>query len=127
MYLRAALGHRFAAATLIQTNNFGVIRRFCHTQATADHAALACALEQYRLAHRQFPEKLEALTPQFISTLPKDALTGESYKYRPTDDGRFVLYSVGWNEKDDGGTAAFNKDGEVILRNGDWVWEYPAP
>jgi hypothetical protein len=34
--------------------------------------------------------------------LPKDAITGESYRYRRTDDGQFVLYSVGWNEKDDG-------------------------
>jgi hypothetical protein len=58
--------------------------------------------------------------------LPKDALTGEPYKYRRADDGQFVLYSVGWNEKDDGGTVALSEDGSVDVRNGDWVWEYPA-
>ncbi|MBI2925680.1 MAG: hypothetical protein HYY24_08250 [Verrucomicrobia bacterium] len=126
-YLRAVMQHRLAAATLIRTNEFvGIIRRFCFTQATADQAALACALEQHRLAHGQFPEKLEALTPQFISQLPTDVITGETFKYRRTDDGRSVLYSIGWNEKDDGGTIALNKDGGMILKDGDWVWEYPA-
>jgi hypothetical protein len=125
-YLRAVLGHRFAAAALIQTNDFGTIRGFAVAQANTDQAALACALEQYRLAHGQFPDKLEALMPQFISQLPKDALTGEPYKYRRADDGQFVLYSVGWNEKDDGGTVALSKDGSVDARNGDWVWGYPT-
>jgi len=52
--------------------------------------------------------------------LPNDAITGEPYKYRRTDEGLFILYSVGWNEKDDGGTVA------RIFKNGDWVWEYPV-
>ncbi len=126
VYLRAALGHRLAAASLLRPDEFGVIRRFCFTQGTADQAALACALEQYRLAHGKFPDQLEALTPQFISHLPNDAITGKPYKYRRTDSGQFVLYSVGWNEKDDGGTVALQKDGSLDLKNGDWVWEYPA-
>jgi hypothetical protein len=124
--LQAVLAHRFAAAQLIQPDNFGSIRGFCVSQALADQAALACALEQHRLAHGQFPENLEVLAPQFIPILPKDALTGEPYKYRRTADGQFVLYSVGWNEQDEGGTIALNKDGSVAYRNGDWVWAYPA-
>ena len=66
---------------------------------------------------------LEALVPQFISQLPNDVLTGEPYKYRLTGGGQFVLYSVGWNEKDDGGMP-----GKSIFddKQGDWVWLYPA-
>jgi hypothetical protein len=126
-WLRGVVGHRFAAAALAHTNNFHVIRRFCFTQATADQAAVACILEQYRLAHGQFPENLENLASQLISKLPKDAITGEPYKYRRTDDGQFILYSVGWNEKDDGGTVVLRKDGALDLKNGDWVWRYPPP
>jgi len=37
-------------------------------------------------------------------------------KYHRTAEGRFVLYSVGWNEKDDGGVP-----GKTGLE-GDWVW-----
>jgi hypothetical protein len=51
--------------------------------------------------------------------LPNDSLTGEPYKYRRTDNDHFVLYSVGWNEKDDGGVP-----GKVLFddANRDWVW-----
>jgi hypothetical protein len=89
-------------------------------QIAADHAALACALERYRLANGQFPVELEALT-RFISQLPHDPITGAPYQYRRSDDGQFVLYSVGWDEKDDGGTP-----GNVLFddRQGDWVWQY---
>jgi hypothetical protein len=43
-------------------------------------------------------------------------------KYRRTDNGSFVLWSVGWNEKDDGGVP-----GKTLFdeKQGDWVWTYP--
>ncbi len=75
------------------------------------------------MANGQFPEKLEALAPQFVAKIPHDPLTGELYKYRRTDDGQFVLYSVGWNEKDDGGIPGKTMWDE---KDGDWVWKYPA-
>ena len=35
----------------------------------------------------------------------------------------YVLYKVGWNEKDDGGVPAMTKSGEgVDFKEGDWVW-----
>jgi hypothetical protein len=95
-------------------------------QACADLAAVACELERYRLANGQFPETLEALRPQFIEKLPQDIINGEPLKYRRADDGQFVLYSVGWNETDDGGTTGLNKAGSLDWRQGDWVWRYPA-
>ncbi|HLX72070.1 MAG TPA: hypothetical protein VKV04_20835 [Verrucomicrobiae bacterium] len=94
-------------------------------QVAANQAVLACALERYRLAHGQFPEKLNDLMPDFISTLPHDVVSGEDYKYRRTQNGSFVLYSIGWNEKDDDGATAL-KDKSMDTTQGDWVWEYPA-
>lgn len=93
-------------------------------QIASDQAAIACALERYRLANGQFPDNLSALIPRFINQLPNDVITGDPYKYRRTDDGRFVLYSVGWNQKDDGGVPGKDHFDET---KGDWVWEYPAP
>ena len=46
-------------------------------------------------------------------------------KYGRADDGRFILYSVGWNEKDDGGVVATKKDDRQDVLQGDWVLEYP--
>jgi hypothetical protein len=96
-------------------------------QTKADQALIACSLERFRLVHRQYPAALDALAPQFITKLPHDVISGHPLHYRRTDDGRFILYSVGWNEKDDGGTVAMSKDGKAVNRDeGDWVWGNPA-
>jgi hypothetical protein len=97
--------------------------KFAETQADVDLARVACALERYRLAHGGYPDSLGALAPQFISALPHDVIGGQPLHYRRTDDGKFVLYSVGWNEKDDGGTVVLTKTGTVDRQRGDWVWQ----
>ncbi len=106
----------------------GAGMKFAYAQANIDEAVVACALERYRLAHGQFPESLDALSPQFIEKIPHDLITGEPLKYNRTEDGQFVLYSVGWNGKDDGGKVALTggKHGRVDISQGDWVWQYPA-
>jgi len=85
-------------------------------QAMASAALTACALERFRLAHGQYPDKLEQLQPQLIPQIPHDPIGGQPLKYRRTEDGQFLLYSIGWNEKDDGGVA-----GKSPVE-GDWVW-----
>jgi hypothetical protein len=98
--------------------------RFALIQSQTDEARIACALERFRLAHGEYPETLDALAPQFISALPHDLINGQSLHYRRTDDGKFMLYSVGWNETDDGGAVVFRKGGSTIdPEKGDWVWK----
>jgi hypothetical protein len=84
------------------------------------------ALERYRLANGQFPDTLEALAPKFIEKLPQDVIIGQPLKYHRTDDGQFVLYSVGLNETDDGGQIVLTKSGNADINKGDWVWLYLA-
>jgi hypothetical protein len=100
--------------------------RFAYGQTAADLARVACAVERYRLANGQFPETLEALGPKHIEKLPHDLINGQPLKYRRTDNGQFVLYSVGWNETDDGGKVEVTKSGGTDINKGDWVWRYPA-
>ena len=100
--------------------------RCARGQACADLARVACALERYRLANGQFPDTLAALAPNFIAKLPHDVINGQPLKYRRTDDGQFVLYSVGWNETDDGSTIGLTESGNWDPKQGDWVWRYPA-
>ncbi len=95
-------------------------------QAFNDQIRVACALERHRLAHGNFPETLAALEPQFITKLPHDVINGQPLKYRREPDGSFILYSVGRNETDDGGTVVSRKSGSVDQTKGDWVWRYPA-
>jgi hypothetical protein len=86
--------------------------------------AFHCALERYRLAHGEYPERLDALAPEFVSAPPHDVIGGEPYHYLRTKDN-FVLYSVGWNEQDDGGRLGM-KGRSSDLSAGDWVWGIPT-
>ncbi len=108
------------------------VEKFAAIQSSIDLARTACALERYRLAHGEYPETLDALVPQFIEKLPHDIIGGQPLHYRRTDPppsdsgaagGKFLLYSVGWNETDDGGQVALKKDGSEDRENGDWVWK----
>jgi hypothetical protein len=86
-------------------------------QTEVNEALIACALERYRLARNAFPETLDALVPQFLAQVPPDLIGGQPLHYRRADNGKFLLYSVGWNEKDDGGKPGSDDD---------WVWDDAA-
>lgn len=98
------------------------------TQTSVDLARVACALERFRRANGGFPDSLNALVPTWLSEIPHDIVNGQPLHYRRMEDGSFLLYSVGWNEKDDGGEPEpllyfYYSTSKPI---GDWVWRYPA-
>ncbi len=116
-------------AMLLFPSMSGFTMKSAVAQVRLDEAIIACGLERYRLKNGQFPETLEALKPAFLDKLPNDVITGQPLIYRRKDDGGFLLYSIGWNNKDDGGkTVATSKNNvRQDLTAGDWVWpEYPA-
>jgi hypothetical protein len=97
--------------------------RFAEGQTARNEAIVACALERYRIRYGQYPDSTEALSPEFIRDIPHDVIDGNPLRYRRATDGQFVLYSVGWDEIDDGG--AVDKQTRSWGRKGDWVWSYP--
>jgi len=106
---------------------------FPFAQTAVDLATLACALERYRLAQGEFPATLAPLEPRFVATLPHDIITGEPLKYRRTEAGGFVVYSVGFNRVDDGGKPCMRRvngrgerESRLDLDENDWVWAGPA-
>jgi hypothetical protein len=105
-------------------------KRTAFAQTSADMARIAIALERYYRANGGYPASLDALAPKYLQYVPTDIINGEPLHYRQTQDGQFVLYSVGWNEKDDGGVAIPSKGGLGLVGinsdQGDWVWRYPA-
>lgn len=92
-----------------------------YNQTRVNEARIACALEGYRLVHGDYPETLDALLPQFIEKLPPDIIGGGPLQYRRTVGDNFLLYSLGWNGVDDGGTPA----NDWFDWKGDWVWSGP--
>ncbi|HUL51190.1 MAG TPA: hypothetical protein VLU94_01265 [Candidatus Nitrosotalea sp.] len=101
-------------ATMATPNFSNALRVVARNQTSVNLAALACGLERYRRRHGQYPDTLESLVPDFSATLPHDLINGRPLKYHRVEEGSFLLYSIGWNEKDDGG---FNDNDK-----GDWVW-----
>lgn len=94
----------------------GSFRKAAKVQTDVSQTRIAIALERYRMKHGEYPEKLDAVVPEFLAKLPLDLITMEPFHYRREASGKFTLWSVGWDEIDDEG-APGKKDDE-----GDWVW-----
>lgn len=115
------LQHR-AFCSILFPNSLAASRKTAFAQTAVDTAVIACSIERYKLAHGKLPETLDALVPQFMDKLPHDIIDGRPLKYLRTADGHYAIYSVGWNEKDDGGMAGFKKGEHDVPEEGDWVW-----
>jgi len=103
-------------------------KKTAFAQECVDLTRTAIALERYYLATGQYPATLDALAPKYLQEVPADIINGEPLQYRTTPDGRFVLYSVGWNAQDDGGVAISTRPlmgTGINVDEGDWVWQYP--
>jgi len=66
---------------------------------------LAAALAVYRSENGQYPATLDALFPDHLDEIPVDFFQEKPFVYQRTDDG-FLLYSLGANGRDDGGSHA---------------------
>jgi hypothetical protein len=95
-------------------------------QMWVDQARIACALERHRLANGKYPDTLAVLVPGLVAKIPHDIINGKPMSYARIDEQDFHLYSVGWNEVDDGGITAHTSDGKEDRDFGDWVWHYPT-
>ena len=109
-------------ASLLMPSMSRFSQKAAFAQAAANAAVLACALERFRILHGSFPNSLSDLVPQLLPELPHDVINGKPLTYELNPAGGYLLYSVGWNETDDGGKIKQNKSGVVDQNEGDWVW-----
>ncbi|MDR3456008.1 MAG: hypothetical protein P4N60_01070 [Verrucomicrobiae bacterium] len=111
----------FFAAKVATIYSKAIATTACY-QARVWEGQVACALERYRLKQGVYPESPGVLVPGFIAIPPHDIIGGQPLKYLRMDAGSFLLYSIGWNETDDGGMVGLNQSGQEDVRSGDWVW-----
>jgi hypothetical protein len=120
--------HPFKVLARVAIPNFlKAMKTTARNQTTADQALIVCGLERYRRAHGNYPESLESLAPQFLEKIPHDIIDNGPLKYRRTDHGKFLLYSIGWDATDDGGKTLRKKDGSIDFESPDWVWPLTMP
>jgi len=104
-------------------------RFYSGVQTAVDSARIAVALEHYRHLHGEYPETLAAAASLLPGPMPHDLITGQPLHYRRTAGGNFLLYSVGWNGRDDGGVPSdYNNSHQKWGSDdvADWVWMFPA-
>ena len=61
------------------------------------------ALHAYKLQHGKYPRYLADLTPSYIAAMPPDPFAPKGTFQYHLEGGKFVLYSIGPDGKDDGG------------------------
>ncbi len=127
---------------------------FADAQNEVAHRALVqvFAIRSWQLKHEgRFPENLEALVPEELPTLPTDPYSGRPFGYRPSrregllsldhalagvqptiesslikpPQGSWLLYSVGIDQRDDGGIATNRKENGGIVPGSDMVFAIP--
>ncbi|MGB7294378.1 MAG: hypothetical protein WBC70_02220 [Candidatus Aminicenantales bacterium] len=81
---------------------------------------LACRIFKHR--HGRLPENLAELSPDILKDIPIDPYTGASLIYKKSEDG-FIVYSIGSNEKDDGGRETWMRYAEVMEKDDDIAWK----
>ena len=91
-------------------------------QANVQVARAALALLRHKLAHGAYPASLAEIDPAFLPEVPLDPFTGNPLVYRPDGDG-FLLYSLGENLADDGGTEKSQDNSKS--KAFDIVWHLP--
>jgi hypothetical protein len=65
------------------------------------------ALQAYKGEHGAYPAYLSDLVPRYLSRVPDDPFSdGQPLRYRRTG-GKYLLYSIGPDAKDDGGRPIF--------------------
>jgi len=112
--------HHYLFARLLMPALEKSSTKFARAQSTAFQVALACAVERYRLATGKYPDALAGLMPKYLTKIPHEVVSENPMHYQQTPDG-FVLYSAGWDGKDDHGEfLRAARDGEP--EKGDWVW-----
>jgi hypothetical protein len=73
------------------------------------------AIRLFEHDHQRLPQSLEELVPTYLPSVPVDSYSGRPLTYR-VQDGKPVLYSVGGDGVDDGGT--FGRYGQALFEEG---------
>jgi hypothetical protein len=126
-----------AMRTRFLKENSSLFSRAAEAEARRRIIVAALALERFHGKHGAYPQNLAELAPEFLKAAPLDFMDGQPLRYRLTEDGHFVLYSVGLDGVDDGGVLAASAPDPRSRRlaamgmaatgpSGDIVWPPPA-
>jgi hypothetical protein len=85
----------------------GVVLSACKVECKLSAVRLLLACRAYEEATGHLPETLEALVPDYLPAVPRDPFDGQPFRYSAEQR---IVYSVGDNLTDDGGTRDYRED-----------------
>lgn len=91
---------------IFNSNLKGCVEKAALTEVITNMTATAIALRLYQLDHNgELPPNLDSLSKNYLEQVPLDPINGEALHYQ-NEGTDFLLYSVGLNDRDDGGSIA---------------------
>ena len=102
---REALSGNFLGRTLCRIllpGAYGALERKCEEDAEIAATRILLALKAYKLEKGKLPPTLVELVPEYLDSVPLDDYDGQPMRYNAA---KKVVYSVGKNLKDDGGSG----------------------
>jgi hypothetical protein len=90
-------------------------------EALMETARIGLAARIYFAREKHFPAAVADLVPGILPQEPLDPFTGKPFVFRVDKDG-LLVYSLGSNEKDDGGRGTFLISQLVTPKDDDWAW-----
>jgi hypothetical protein len=99
----AALMNTRHIALSFQSRGVGLLGRAAEAETRRRLVIVALGLERHRVRHGSYPANLGDLMPEILDAAPIDFMDGQPLRYQLTQDGHFLLYSVGLDCVDNGG------------------------
>jgi hypothetical protein len=90
-------------------------------EALMETARVGLAARIYRAREKHFPAAVADLMSDLLPREPLDPFTGKPLVFRIDKDG-LLVYSLGSNEKDDGGRGKYSIEQLVTPKDDDWAW-----
>ena len=102
---------------LIMPATSGAFAATARNAAQRDLVLCAIAVRQYQASRGELPASLAPLVPEFLPAVPTDPFDGRPLRMVAGEEG-VVLYSVGSDQKDDGGLESDDRSGEpdIVVR-----------
>jgi hypothetical protein len=101
----------YMTTLLIMPASSGSFAATARNLARRDLVLCAIAARQYQHKQGELPASLAALVPEFLPAVPADPFDGKPLRMIATEEG-LVLYSIGRDQKDDGGLESGQRSGE---------------
>ncbi|MGH7971335.1 MAG: hypothetical protein ACREIC_21670 [Limisphaerales bacterium] len=118
---------RFPFSTIGVPNFLKAMSIGAHAETERQVTVTAIALKRFQLAHAEAPRTLDALTPDYLASAPRDLMSGRTLRYALRPGTSPLLYSVGTDGVDNGGDPSSAQQGKLGLWDGrDAVWPEAA-